>query len=174
MKRLTGKKILLFVEDQYEDLELWYPKIRLSEEGAECIVAGPELKVYRGKHGYPCKPETTLDAVTPHNFDGLVIPGGYAPDKLRRMSVVLSITRAIFDAGKPVAYICHAGWVPISAKIVHGKRVTSVKAIRDDMENAGGIWEDAAVVIDGNMITSRTPEDLPQFCTAIIGAFGSD
>jgi protease I len=110
--------------------------------------------------------------VAAREFDALVIPGGYAPDILRRHKKVLDLTREIFEAGKPVAFICHAGWVPISAGIVKGKRGTSVGAIKDDLVNAGMLWEDSPVVVDGNMITSRTPADLGPFCRAIIGALG--
>jgi protease I len=169
---LKGKKVLFFAAPLYEDLELWYPKIRLEEEGAQCIVAGLGEPTYQGKRGYPVTPDTTVDKVSAGEFDGLVIPGGYAPDILRRHRKVLELTREIFEAGKPVAYICHAGWVPISAGIVRGRRGTSIGAIKDDLVNAGMIWEDSPVVVDGNMITSRTPADLGPFCRAIIGALG--
>jgi protease I len=167
---LKGKRVLFFAAPLYEDLELWYPKIRLEEEGAETVVAGLGEPSYQGKRGYPISPDTTVDRVSARDFDALVIPGGYAPDILRRHQKVLDLTREIFQAGKPVAYICHAGWVPISAGIVRGKRGTSVGAIKDDLVNAGMIWEDSPVVVDGNMITSRTPADLGPFCRAIIGA----
>ena len=170
MTRLAGRTILFFAGPQYEDLELWYPKIRLEEEGAAVVVAGIGDPVYHGKHGYPCPVDAHVDELDAARFDGLVIPGGFAPDKLRRIPKVLALTKAIFDAGKPVAFICHAGWVPISAKIVRGRRGTSVGAIRDDLENAGLVWEDRAVVVDGNLISSRTPADLPEFCRAIITA----
>ena len=169
---LKGKRVLFFAAPLYEDLELWYPKIRLEEEGAETVVAGLGEPSYHGKRGYPISPDTTVDRVSARDFDALVIPGGYAPDILRRHQKVLDLTREIFQAGKPVAYICHAGWVPISAGIVRGKRGTSVGAIKDDLVNAGMIWEDSPVVVDGNMITSRTPADLGPFCRAIIGALG--
>jgi protease I len=169
---LKGKRVLFFAAPLYEDLELWYPKIRLEEEGAETVVAGLGEPSYQGKRGYPISPDTTVDRVSARDFDALVIPGGYAPDILRRHQKVLDLTREIFQAGKPVAYICHAGWVPISAGIVRGKRGTSVGAIKDDLVNAGMIWEDSPVVVDGNMITSRTPADLGPFCRAIIGALG--
>jgi protease I len=167
---LSGRRVLLFAAPLYEDLELWYPKIRLEEEGATCLVAGLERTEYRGKRGYPIRPEVTVDQVEAHDFDALVIPGGYAPDILRRSTRVLRLTREIFEAGKPVAFICHAGWVPISAGIVRGRRGTSVGAIRDDLTNAGLLWEDSPVVVDGNLISSRTPADLPHFCRAIIRA----
>lgn len=167
---LKGKHVLLFAGPLYEDLELWYPKIRLEEEGAKTTVAGIGDKTYQGKRGYPVTVDTDVDRVEASQFDGLVIPGGFAPDQLRRFEKVLALTRDIYRAGKPVAFICHAGWVPISAKILKGKRATSVRAIKDDMENAGVVWEDSAVVVDGNLISSRTPADLPQFCTALIAA----
>ena len=167
---LQGTTVLFFAGPLYEDLELWYPKIRLEEEGASTLVAGTGEKTYQGKRGYPVTVDTSVDEIEAAEFDGLVIPGGYAPDIMRRSPKLLRLTREIYQAGKPVAFICHAGWVPISAKILKGKRATSVRAIKDDMENAGVIWEDSAVVVDGNLISSRTPADLPQFCKALIAA----
>ncbi len=168
---LSGKSVLIFAAPYYEELELWYPKIRLEEEGVRVVVAGLGDKTYAGKRGsYPVTVDANVDQVHARDFDGLVIPGGYAPDILRRSPKVLSLTREIFDANKPVAFICHAGWVPISAGIVKGRRGTSVGAIKDDLVNAGMIWEDSAVVVDGNLISSRTPADLGQFCRALIEA----
>lgn len=167
---LKGKHVLIFAAGLYEDLELWYPKIRLEEEGAATTVAGMGEKTYQGKRGYPVTVDTNVEQVDAADFDALVIPGGFAPDQLRRSDKVLRLTREIYQAGKPVAFICHAGWVPISAKILKGKHATSVRAIKDDMENAGVVWEDSAVVVDGNLISSRTPADLPQFCKALIAA----
>ena len=167
---LDGKVVLFFAGPLYEDLELWYPKIRLEEEGARTVVAGTGEKTYQGKKGYPITVDTSVDEIRAADFDGLVIPGGYAPDIMRRSQKLLQLTREIFQAGKPVAFICHAGWVPISAGIVKGKRGTSVGAIKDDLVNAGLLWEDSAVVVDGNLISSRTPGDLPQFCKALIAA----
>jgi protease I len=167
---LKGKSVLFFAGPLYEDLELWYPKIRLEEEGVRTVVAGIGEKTYQGKRGYPVTVDTQIDQIAASEFDGLVIPGGFAPDQLRRFDKVLQVTREIHQAGKPVAFICHAGWVPISAKILKGKHATSVRAIKDDMENAGVIWEDSAVVVDGNLISSRTPADLPDFSRALIRA----
>ncbi|MGH7607157.1 MAG: type 1 glutamine amidotransferase domain-containing protein [Gemmatimonadales bacterium] len=167
---LKGKHVLFFAGPLYEDLELWYPKIRLEEEGAVTTVAGIGEQTYHGKRGYPVTVDAHVDQIDASRFDGLVIPGGFAPDQLRRSEKVLQLTREIYRAGKPLAFICHAGWVPISAKILRGKRATSVRAIKDDMENAGVTWEDSAVVVDGNLISSRTPTDLPQFCKALIAA----
>jgi protease I len=167
---LNGKTILFFAGPLYEDLELWYPKIRLEEEGARTLVAGTGEKTYQGKRGYPITVDTSVDQIEAVDFDGLVIPGGYAPDIMRRSPKLLQLTREIYQAGKPVGFICHAGWVPISAGIVKGKRGTSVGAIKDDLVNAGMLWEDSAVVVDGNLISSRTPADLPSFCKALIAA----
>jgi protease I len=167
---IIGKKVLLFAGPLYEDLELWYPKIRLEEEGVVTTVAGLGERTYQGKRGYPVTVDVNVEQVEAAGFDGLVIPGGFAPDQMRRSAKVLDVTRDIYQAGKPVAFICHAGWVPISARILKGKRATSVRAIKDDMENAGAIWEDRAVVVDGNLISSRTPADLPQFCRALLAA----
>jgi protease I len=169
---LKGKRVLFFAAPLYEDLELWYPKIRLEEEGAATTVAGLGERTYQGKRGYPVTVDTDVDRIAARDFDALVIPGGFAPDQLRRSDKVLAITREVFLAGKPLAFICHAGWVPISAKILKGKRATSVRAIKDDLENAGAIWEDSPVVVDANLISSRTPADLPQFCRALIAALG--
>jgi len=168
MARLNGKKILIFAEELYEDLELWYPYYRLIEEGADVTIAAPEIKQYKGKNGYPLKPDTTFDKISSQQFDGLVIPGGFAPDKLRRYEKVLQLTREFDESGKVIAFICHAGWVPISAKILKGKNVTCVPAIKDDIENAGANYSDKEVVVDGHIITSRRPPDLPAFCKAII------
>ncbi len=167
--KLSGKQILMFVDDIYEDLELWYPKIRLTEEGAEVIVAGSfKMKLYSGKYGYPCKSDASFDEINPEEFDALVIPGGFAPDKLRRDSRVLEITKNIFNSGKLVAHICHAGWIPISAGVIKGFKCTSTPGIKDDLINAGAVWLNEPVVVDRNMISSRNPGDLPEFCRAII------
>ncbi|AFN74329.1 intracellular protease, PfpI family [Melioribacter roseus P3M-2] len=166
---LDGKKILMFVDDVYEDLELWYPKLRMIEEGALVTVAGPESgKIYRGKNGYPCKADVSYNDVEEKDFDGLIIPGGFAPDKLRRVEKVLDLTRRFHENGKLVAHICHAGWIPISAKIMKGFKCTSTPGIKDDIENAGAVWIDEPVVVDRHMISSRRPDDLPAFCKAII------
>jgi len=167
---LEGKSVLFFAAPLYEDLELWYPKIRLEEEGVRTVVAGLGERTYQGKRGYPVTVDANVDQVAAPDFDGLVIPGGYAPDILRRSPRVLQLVREIHQADKPLAFICHAGWVPISAGILRGKRGTSVGAIKDDLVNAGLVWEDSPVVVDGNLISSRTPADLPQFCRAIIAA----
>ena len=164
------RSVLVLVEQAYEDLELWYPKIRLQEEGMRVVVAGPERIHYAGKYGYPCMPDITLDQARADDFDALVIPGGWAPDRLRRLPAVLELVRAFDRAKKPIAMICHAGWVPISARILSGRQVTGVAAIRDDLENAGARFIDRSVVVDGHLISSRTPADLPDFCRELIAA----
>jgi protease I len=168
--RLQGTTVLFFAGPLYEDLELWYPKIRLEEEGARTVVAGTGERTYQGKRGYPLTVDADVEDLSAEHFDGLVIPGGYAPDVMRRSKKLLQLTREIYEADKPVAFICHAGWVPISAGIVRNKRGTSVGAIKDDLVNAGMVWEDSPVVVDGNLISSRTPADLPQFMRALIRA----
>jgi protease I len=162
--------VLVLVEHAYEDLELWYPKLRLQEEGMEVVVAGPEKTVYPGKNGYPCRADRAIQEVRAADFDALVIPGGWAPDKLRRLPAVLELVREFDQAGKTIGMICHAGWVPISARILEGRTVTGVGAIRDDLENAGATFVDRSVVVDGNLVSSRTPADLPDFCRALIAS----
>jgi protease I len=162
------KTLLTFVDDIYEDLELWYPKLRLEEAGFAMRVAGPELKTYTGKHGYPAAADALISQMNSSDFCGLLVPGGFMPDKLRRDTKVLSLTREFFEQGKLVAFICHGGWIPISARILKGKRVTGSRGIKDDLENAGGIWVDEPVVIDGNLISSRTPRDLAPFAKAMV------
>ena len=165
------KRILAFVDDVYEDLELWYPRLRLEEEGWRVVVAGPRAGVvYSGKHGYPCRSDAALAEVSATDFDGLLVPGGFMPDKLRRDAKVLQLTRDFDAAGKPIAFICHAGWILVSARILRGRRATSTVGIRDDMENAGAIWSDEPLVVDGNLISSRTPVDLPVFAKAFVAA----
>ena len=163
------KRILTLVDDVYEDLELWYPKLRLEEEGWRVVVAGPEAgRAYTGKHGYPCVAEAALAAMRAADFDALLLPGGFAPDRLRRDPHVLDLTRAFDAARKPLAFICHAGWICISAGILKGRRATSTVGIKDDMSNAGALWTDEALVVDGHLISSRTPQDLPVFAKALV------
>jgi len=164
----STRRAVVLVEQGYEDLELWYPKLRLEEEGFEVAVAGPEKAVYAGKNGYPCRADRTIAELRAADYDALVIPGGWAPDKLRRLPAVLELVREFDRAAKPIAMICHAGWVPISAKILKGRTVTGVSAIRDDLENAGATFVDKSVVVDGHLVSSRTPADLPDFCRALL------
>ena len=165
---LNGKRIVVLAEDMYEDLELWYPYYRLLEEGAEVTLVGPEAKTYESKYGYPAKAERAAAEVRVEDVDAVVVPGGFAPDRLRRYPAVLDLVRGVFEKGGVVAMICHAAWVPISAGILKGKRATCVSAIKDDLINAGATYVDEAVVVDGNLVTSRTPADLPVFMPAII------
>lgn len=168
---LDGKRIAMLAEDQYEDLELWYPLLRMQEAGAKVSVIGmPGVASYQSKHGYPVKVDVSIDEVSAADFDAVLVPGGYAPDRIRRHQPILAFVRDIFQRGGVVGMICHAGWVPISAGIVKGKTVTSVSAIRDDLQNAGAHWVDQEVVQDGNLISSRMPGDLPAFCRTIIAA----
>jgi protease I len=170
-KKLSNKKVLLLVENLYDEMELNYPLYRLKEEGAEVIIAGPKAKeIYKSKHGMPCEAEISFQDVKEHEFDAMVIPGGYAPDKLRRDPKVLELVQKFNQKEKPIAFICHAGWVPISAKVINDVRCTSTAAIKDDLINAGARWVDEPVVIDRHFISSRTPADLPDFCQAIIQA----
>ena len=164
-------RVLVLAADLFEDIELLYPVHRLAEEGVEVTIAGISTDPVTGKKGHgPVAVDTTVDQVSARDFDALVIPGGFAPDKLRRSKAVLDLVRDFHDAEKPVAFICHAGWVPISAGIVKGRRATSVDAIRDDMVNAGVDWVDEPTVVDGNLISARTPADLGPWMKAILAA----
>lgn len=166
---LKGKKVLMLVDDGYEDLEFWYPKIRLTEEGVDVIVAGKKQGVYLSKHGYEARVDIKASEVKPEEFDGVIIPGGVGcPDKLRRHREVLDIVKKVNENGKVVAAICHGPWVLISAGVVNGRQATSYFSIRDDMVNAGVKYRDHSAVVDGNLVTSRRPDDLPDFCKAII------
>ncbi len=169
---LRGKRVAVLVEEVYEDPELWYPYYRLQEEGAEVTLVGPKVQTYGSKHGYPARAERAAADVSADDFDAVVIPGGYAPDQMRRHEALLSLVRGIHEKGGVVAFICHAGWVPISAGILKGKRVTGVRAIKDDLVNAGATFVDEPAVVDGNLVSSRTPADLPAFLPAIIKAMG--
>jgi protease I len=155
--------IVVLVGPEYEDLEVWYPKLRLEEAGYAAPIAGLGAPSYTGKHGYPCKPDGLVRDWSADQLAGIVLPGGWAPDRIRRDAAALSLVRAVHDAGKLVATICHGPWIAVSAGIVRGRRVTSSLGIRDDLVNAGGIWEDSEVVCDGNLISSRAPADLPAF-----------
>jgi protease I len=163
-----NKTVLAFLDDVYEDLELWYPKLRLEEAGYALKCAAPEIKTYAGKHGYPATSDLLLKDARSEDFCGLLVPGGFMPDKLRRDAKVLSLTREFFEQGKLVAFICHGGWIPISAKIVKGRRVTGSLGIKDDLENAGGIWVNEPVAVDGNLVSSRTPKDCAPFGAAMV------
>ena len=166
---LSGRRILMFVGDIYEDLELWYPRLRLIEAGAEVVVAGPVAgETYAGKNGYPCVSDAAFGDMSADDFDGLVVPGGFMPDKLRRDPAVLEIVRGFAVAEKLVAAVCHGGWILISAGVYDGVRVTGSPGIKDDLVNAGAIWEDTSVVVDRHFVSSRKPDDLPDFCRGIL------
>jgi len=168
---VTGKRVAVLVEQQYQEMEVWYPVYRLREAGCVVRLVGPEAgKTYASKLGYPVTSDTAAAAVTAADFDALVIPGGFAPDYLRRSEAVLTLVRDITAAGKPTAAICHGPWVLCSTPALKGRKVTCYKSIKDDVANAGGSYVDAEVVVDGHIITSRTPEDLPAFLKAILAA----
>jgi protease I len=167
----SGRRVLLLAADLFEDMELLYPLYRLAEEDIAVTVAGLDTNPVTGKKGHgPVAVDVSVGQVSAGDYDALVIPGGFAPDKLRRSLEVLDLVRAFDASGKPIAFICHAGWVPISAKILKGRRATSVSAIRDDMENAGTEWTDEPTVVDGNLISARTPADLGPWMKALLRA----
>jgi protease I len=171
---LAGKTVFILVETIYNDLEFWYPYYRLKEAGAEVIVVGPLGGiVYTGKAGLPVKADVGMAEVSSADCHGLIIPGGYAPDHMRRHPEMVRLVRECVTNGKVVAAICHAGWMLASADVVRGRTVTSFFAIRDDMIHAGANYVDQEVVVDGNLITSRMPDDLPAFMKAIITALGN-
>ncbi len=170
---LDGQRILIFVGTDYEDLELWYPKLRLEEARAEVVVAGAEAgATYAGKHGYPCVADTDIATMNSADFHGVVCPGGWMPDKLRRDPKVLDLVREFHEAGKLVAAICHGGWIPISAGVMNGIRCTGSPGIKDDLVNAGAEFVDETVVIDRHHVTSRRPSDLPDFARGLLRVLG--
>jgi protease I len=166
---LKGKKIIILIEDMFNVFEFWYPYYRLKEAGAEVTVVGSgRTAVFTGKPATERKADLSADQVSAKDYDGVVIPGGYAPDMMRRFPAMVKLVKDLDDDGKLVAAICHAGWMLASAKIISGRKLTSFFAIRDDLIHAGAEWVDQEVVVDGNLITSRTPDDLPAFMKAII------
>jgi protease I len=167
--RLAGKRIAILAENLYQEMELWVPCYRLREEGAEVKVVGAGgATSYASKHGYPVTVDVQAEQVTAEEFDAVVIPGGYAPDLMRRHAAMVRLVRDAAQQGKVVAAICHAGWMLVSAGILRGRRATSFFSIKDDLVAAGADWVDAEVVVDGSLITSRKPDDLPAFCRTII------
>jgi protease I len=169
--QLKGKRVAILAENLYQEMELWVPYYRLKEEGAEVHVVGAGgAKSYASKHGYPVTVDVQAEQANAVEYDAVVVPGGYAPDLMRRSAAMVKLVRDAHDNGKIVAAICHAGWVPASAGILRGKRATSFVSIKDDMVNAGATWVDQEVVVDGNLITSRTPSDLPAFCREVVRA----
>ncbi len=166
---LEGKKAIILVEEMFNVFEFWYPFFRLKEECVEVTVVGSgSAEVYTGKPGTQVKADISADQVSADDFDAIIIPGGYAPDLMRRYPAMVNLVKDFFNAGKPVAAICHAGWMLASAGILSGRKATSFFAIKDDMINAGAEWVDQEVVVDGTLITSRTPDDLPAFMKAVI------
>jgi len=166
---LKGKRVAILAENMYQEMELWVPYYRLKEEGAEVKVVGAGgAKSYHSKTGYPVNVDVQADQVSAVEFDAVIVPGGYAPDMMRRHESMVKLVREASQQGKVVAAICHAGWMLASAGILKGKKATSFFAIRDDMVNAGAQWVDEEVVVDGNLITSRKPDDIPVFCRAIV------
>jgi protease I len=168
-KPLDGMRILIFVADEYEDLELWYPKLRLEEAGAHVTLAGPLAnKTYRGKNGYPCSSDAAIADMDAEDFQGIVCAGGWMPDKIRRDPQALALVRAFAESRKLVAAICHGGWIPISAGVYSGVKLTGSPGIKDDLVNAGAIWEDAPLVVDRHFVSSRKPADLPEFMAGVL------
>lgn len=169
--RLEGKKVIAIVDNDFEDLELMYPVLRLREEGAEVVLAGPKAgETYKGQKGIPVSADIAYADIQASDYDAAVVPGGWAPDRMRRDADVLTCIQEIDKAEKPIGQICHAGWVLISADVLKGRTVTSTPAIKDDMTNAGAKWVDEVVVVDGHIISSRRPSDLPAFMREIIKA----
>lgn len=169
MKTLDGKRIVVLVGDDYEDLEVWYPVLRLQEAGAKVAVAGQKSgHEYTGKHGYPCTSDTAVSELRGESYDGIIVPGGWMPDKLRRDASVLNLVRHFAEKQKLIATICHGPWILISAGVCRGVRMTSTPGIRDDVANAGANWVDEPVVVDRHVISSRRPPDLPEFGAAIV------
>ncbi|RMF83556.1 MAG: type 1 glutamine amidotransferase [Nitrospinota bacterium] len=167
--KLQGKKIAILAENMYQEMELWYPYYRMKEEGAEVVVVGTgTADTYTSKSGYPVKVDATADQVKAEDFNAIIIPGGYAPDLMRRCKAMVNLVADAYKQGKIVAAICHAGWMVASAGIAKGKTLTCFHSIKDDLVNAGAEYVDEEVVIDGNLVTSRVPNDLPAFCRAII------
>ena len=168
---LKGKRVAVLAENNYQELELWYPLLRLREAGAETFVVGSgSAATYTSKAGYPVQVDVTADQVNAADVDAVIVPGGYAPDLMRRYPAMVELVREASEQGKVVAAICHAGWMLASADVVKGKQATCFFAIKDDLVNAGATYVDAEVVRDGNLITSRVPSDLPAFCRTITEA----
>lgn len=161
-------RVACLVGPEYEDLEVWYPRLRLEEAGYEVPLVGIGEAVYLGKHGYPAPVDLHIDELDLTTLDGIIAPGGWAPDKLRRIPAVLRAVQSVNEAGKMVATICHGPWILISAGIVRGRTLTSSVGIRDDLTNAGATWVDEPAVIDRNIVSARVPKDLPAFGVAML------
>src|SRR5688572_23943740 len=168
---LQGKRVAMLVEQQYQEMEVWYPVYRLREAGCKVVLVGPDAgATYPSKLGYPAKSDKAAKDVSPDDFDALVIPGGFAPDFLRRSEAVLTFVRRFAEQNKPIAAICHGPWVLCSTNALRGKKATCFMAIKDDVTNAGANYVDAEVIRDGNLITSRKPDDLPAFVVELMKA----
>jgi protease I len=168
---LKGKRAAVLVEQQYQEMEVWYPVYRLREACCSVTLVGPEAgQTYNSKLGYPAKSDKAAKDVSANDFDLLVIPGGFSPDYVRRSKEMVRLVADMAERGKLVAAICHGPWVLCSTKALRGKRVTCFHSIKDDVTNAGATYVDEEVVVDGNIITSRKPDDLPAFMQAIIKA----
>ena len=171
---LATKRIALFVDNLYQELEVWYPLLRLKEAGVAVVTVGAEAgKTYTSKLGYPVKADKSYDEVSAAEFDGVIVPGGYAPDHIRRHPRAIDLVRELHNGGKLVAAICHGPWILCSTGTLKGRRVTGFFAIKDDLVNAGALFEDAEVVVDGSLVTSRKPDDLPAFCAACLRILAS-
>ena len=168
----TRKSVAILVEDLYQELEVWYPLLRFREAGLQVVVVAPERREYTSKLGYPVLADTTMTEVSGDDFSAVIIPGGYAPDRMRRYPEMVNLVRDADRAGKIVAAICHGGWMLASAGILRDRTVTCYFAIRDDLIHAGARYVDQEVVRDGNLITARKPDDLPAFCRSILEALG--
>lgn len=169
---MNNRRIIIFIENLYQELELWYPLLRLKEEGVETKLVGTgSSDLYSGRNGFPAKPEVTASSITSRDFDGIIIPGGFAPDYLRRYPAIINLVKETFQQGKLIGALCHGPSVLISADIIRGKRITGNRAIRDDIVNAGGEYVDFHTVVDGNILTAQGPNDLPVFMKEVIGFF---
>ena len=172
--RLKNKRVGVFVEEGFEDLEFWVPVMRLQEEGAEVTIIGSgRAQRFRGKHCLEAQPDVAADQVSADDLDALVVPGGWAPDKLRRFPAVLNLVRTVYEQGKIIGCICHGGWVLVSAGIVRGHRATGSTGIKDDLTNAGAVWVDEAAFRDGNLVWGRVVADIPAFCRELVTAIAN-
>ena len=174
-KKLAGRKVALLLDQQYQELEVWYPYYRLKEEGAAVTLVAPQAKQnYPSKLGYPCTSDVAAGQVHGEDFDAVIVPGGWCPDFMRRDESMIRFIQQCASAGIVLAAICHGGWMLCCTDALRGKRATSFVAIKHDLMNAGATWVDEECVVDGKLITARKPDDLPTFCAAIIRALGND
>jgi protease I len=172
--KLKGRSVAVLAEDQYEDQELWYPVLRFREEGAKVVIVGPKAQTYHSKHGYPATADVAASAARIEDFDAVIIPGGYAPDRMRRDPAMVKFVSDANARKKVIASVCHGGWMLTSADVVRGRKLTGFFSIKDDLVHAGATYVDQEVVVDGNLVTSRVPADLPAFCRAIISVLSGD